>query len=195
VDGRLVRTLLRPAKPPAEECRGGRIAMGASVLADRYHVRLTKDYLVFSAGHFITFGGNICERLHGHNYRVTAEVHGPLDENHYVVDFIALRDTLKAIVDELDHHMLLPTQHPTIRVVATEREVEATFEDRRWVFPRGDCILLDIPNTTSELLARHIATTLAADLQARTGGRPEHVRVEVDECFGNVAVCDLDTKK
>ena len=162
-------------------------------MADRYHVRLSKDYLVFSAGHFITYDRDVCERLHGHNYRVTAEVDGPLDENHYVVDFIALRDTLKAIVDELDHHMLLPTQHPLIKVVADEVEVEATFRDRRWVFPRGDCILLEIPNTTSELLARYIAGRLSDDLARLTGTRPEHIRIEVDECFGNVAVCDLNT--
>ena len=102
-------------------------------MTESYCVRLTKDYLVFSAGHFITFNGDVCERLHGHNYRVSAEVHGPLDENHYVVDFIALRDTLKAIVDELDHHMLLPTGHPLICVQASEREVEVTFRERRWV--------------------------------------------------------------
>jgi 6-pyruvoyltetrahydropterin/6-carboxytetrahydropterin synthase len=129
--------------------------------------------------------------LHGHNYRVTAEVFGPLDANHYVVDFIALRDTLKAIVDELDHHMLLPTRHPLIVVKADAKEVTTTFRDRRWVFPRGDCILLDIPNTTSELLARYIADRLSDDLQARTGIRPAQLRIEVDECFGNVAVCEL----
>jgi 6-pyruvoyltetrahydropterin/6-carboxytetrahydropterin synthase len=160
-------------------------------VADRYCVRMSKDYLVFSAGHFITYAGDVCERLHGHNYRVTAEIRGPLDENHYVVDFIALRDTLKAIVDELDHHMLLPLQHPLIRVVADDREVEATFRDRRWVFPRCDCVLLPVPNTTSELLAHYIAGRLAADLAVRTGSRPHTTRIEIDECFGNVAVCEL----
>ena len=77
-------------------------------MSETYHVRLTKEHLIFSAAHFITFNGNICERLHGHNYRVFAEVYGPLDENQYVIDFIALRDTLKEITTELDHHMLLP---------------------------------------------------------------------------------------
>lgn len=161
-------------------------------MADRFHVRMSKDYLVFSAGHFITYGGDVCERLHGHNYRVTAEVHGPLDENQYVVDFIALRDTLRAIVEELDHHMLLPTNHPLIRVVADDREVVATFRDRRWVFPRTDCVLLPVANTTSELLAHWIATRLVGDLEARTNVRPERIRIEVDESFGNVAVCELD---
>src|SRR5207244_78131 len=111
-------------------------------MSEQYHVRLAKDFLVFSAAHFITFNGDVCERLHGHNYRVAAEVHGPLDENQYVVDFIFLRDTLKSLVDELDHHMLLPTGHPLIRVEPQGESVEVTFRDRRWVFPRGDCILL-----------------------------------------------------
>ena len=61
-------------------------------MRETYHVHVRKDFLVFSAAHFITFNGNVCERLHGHNYRVAVDVHGPLDENEYVVDFIALRD-------------------------------------------------------------------------------------------------------
>ena len=69
-------------------------------MAETYKVRVEKDYLVFSAGHFITNDGDICERLHGHNYRVAAEVFGQLDENFYVVDFILLRDALQAIVAE-----------------------------------------------------------------------------------------------
>jgi len=158
----------------------------------RYHVRITKDYLVFSAAHFITFDGNVCERLHGHNYRVAAEVQGPLDENRYVVDFIALRNTLRAIVDELDHRMLLPTGHPTIRVVADATSVEARFEDRRWVFPRGDCLLLPVANTTAELLANYIAVRLRDDLERRTGVRAERLRVEVDECEGQLGVCELN---
>ena len=157
-------------------------------MSESYHVRIEKDYLVFSAGHFITFDGDVCERLHGHNYRVAAEIHGPLDENHYVVDFIALRDTLKAIVDELDHHMLLPTEHPLIQIAADDQSVEVTFRDRRWVFPRGDCVLLPVANTTTELLARYIGLRLLDDLQERTGQVPDQVKVAVDENFGQWGV-------
>ena len=59
-------------------------------MADKFHVRLEKEQLIFSAAHFITFNDDICERLHGHNYRVMAEVRGQLDNNQYVIDFIAL---------------------------------------------------------------------------------------------------------
>jgi 6-pyruvoyltetrahydropterin/6-carboxytetrahydropterin synthase len=156
-----------------------------------FHVRVTKDYLVFSAAHFITYGGDVCERLHGHNYRVAAEVFGPLDENQYVVDFVALREILKELVGEWDHHMLLPTRHPLIRVQAGEKEVEVTFRERRWVFPLGDCILLPIPNTTTELLAELLGRRLLDRLEQATGRRPARVRIEIDECEGQSAICDL----
>ena len=84
--------------------------------SETWSVRVTKDTLVFSAAHFITFNRNVCERIHGHNWRVEAEIEGRLDENHYVFDFIALRDGLQTLVQELDHRVLLPDRHPMIQV-------------------------------------------------------------------------------
>jgi 6-pyruvoyltetrahydropterin/6-carboxytetrahydropterin synthase len=78
-----------------------------------------------------------------------------------------------------------------IRVKADDLEVEVTFRERRWVFPRCDCILLPVPNTTTELLARHIGHKLLAALQARTGARPTLLRIEVDECEGQAAMCEI----
>jgi 6-pyruvoyltetrahydropterin/6-carboxytetrahydropterin synthase len=168
------------------------LSSAASLMTPTYSVRVTKDTLVFSAAHFITFGDNVCERLHGHNYRVVGEVRGPLGPQQYVIDFIALRDALAAIVAELDHRMLLPTGHPTIQVAVDEREALVTFEDRRWIFPRTDCVLLPIANTTAELLARYIGERLLADLAARTGERPSFVRIEVDENHGQWGICELE---
>jgi 6-pyruvoyltetrahydropterin/6-carboxytetrahydropterin synthase len=158
---------------------------------EHYHVRVCGDELVFSAAHFITLGDEVCEALHGHDYRVAAEVHGPLGENHYVFDFVALHDALKAVLAELDHHVLLPTGHPQIRVEAGDREIEVTFGERRWVFPRPDCLLLPVANTTAELLARHIGRRLAGELEARSGIRPLRLRIEVGEGYGRSAVCEL----
>ena len=160
-------------------------------MPDSYRVRLDKEHHVFSAAHFITFNGDICERLHGHNYRVAVEADGPLDENHYVIDFIALRDALKTITDELDHRMLLPTEHPQIHVRSEEKEVEAAFQDRRWVFPREDCVLLPVANTTAELLARYIGLRLLEDLENRGIVRPQRLQVAVDENHGQWGVCEL----
>jgi 6-pyruvoyltetrahydropterin/6-carboxytetrahydropterin synthase len=157
----------------------------------RFRVRVSKDHLVFSAAHFITFNGNICERLHGHNWRTAVELSGPLDENRYVFDFIALRDALQKIVNELDHRVLLPTQHQQIRVQTAEREVTATFEGRRWVFPREDCVLLPVENTTAEEIAAWIGGRLRDVVKPAPGSKIETIQVEVEENFGQWAICEL----
>lgn len=159
---------------------------------ESYHVRVAGDDLAFSAGHFITLDAESCEAAHGHDYRVAAEVWGPLDESHCVVDFVALRQALASIIAELDHRMLLPTRHPSMRVDAGPDEVEVTFAGRRWVFPRSDCILLPVANTTAELLARHIAGRLLDGLTARGCGRPGRLQIEVGEGRGQSAFCQLD---
>lgn len=157
---------------------------------ERYKVRVTKDQLVFCSGHFISFDGHQCERLHGHNYRTAVEVEGPLDENFYVFDFIALKKRTKEITDELDHYVLLATKNPVIRVVEEAGRVRVTYKEREWIFPRGDCVLLPIENTTAELIARYIAGRLAESLQAQHGFTPEVLRVEVEENVGQSATIE-----
>lgn len=154
-----------------------------------FRVRLAKDHFTFSAAHFITYDGNVCEPLHGHNYRVAAEIAGPLDENQYVVDFIAVRDALVAITRRLDHQVLLPASHPLIEVRQEGEEVTARFEKRRWVFPASDCQVLPVANTTAEMLAKYIGDELLAVLADQHGFRPASLAVTVDECEGQIGIC------
>jgi len=168
-----------------------RLVQVGNVMSEQYRVRVTKDSLVFSAAHFITLEGNLCERLHGHNWRVAVEAAGALGENFYVVDFIALRDAVQKIVGELDHRMLVPTEHKTINVWTSERDVELTFEERRWVFPREDCILLPIENTTAERLAWWIGQQLLLTLPREALALVTSLYVEVEENFGQCAICRI----
>jgi 6-pyruvoyltetrahydropterin/6-carboxytetrahydropterin synthase len=160
-------------------------------MPEHYKVRVTKDHLVFCSGHFISYEGDRCERLHGHNYRATVEVEGDLDENRYVFDFIALKNRTKAITDELDHYMMLPTRNPHIIVEEGPRGVRVRYHEREWLFPRSDCVLLPIENTTAELLACYIAQRLADDLRRHHGYSPRVLRVEVEENIGQSATCEL----
>jgi hypothetical protein len=62
------------------------------------------------------------------------------------------------------------------------------------VFPRADVVLLPVPNTTSECLARWLGEQLLAELRAAghdlRGLRV--VEVEVEETIGQRAFCRLD---
>ena len=156
-------------------------------MSERYKVRVTKDHLVFCSGHFISYEGDKCERLHGHNYRTAVEVEGALDNNQYVFDFIALKHRTKAITDELDHHMLLPTRNPLIRVEEGEQSVRVRYREREWLFPRGDCVLLPVENTTAELLARYVGQRLLESLRQHHAYTPQVLRVEVEENVGQSA--------
>ncbi len=152
-----------------------------------FQVRVTKDYLVFCSGHFITYQGDQCERIHGHNYRTAVEVEGDLDENHYVIDFIALKDLTRSIIAELDHRMMLPTRSRHILLHEEGSNIRVTYGDRYWSFPRDECALVPIANTTAELLADYIAGRLHEAMKARGWHLPRVLRVEVEESFGQSA--------
>lgn len=162
-------------------------------MPESYRVRIAKAEHVFSAAHFITYEGQ-CERLHGHNWRVAAEVFGPLNEDYLVVDFLAVRDELREIARKLDHCVLLPTEHRELTVQEEGDHVTVAFESRRWTFPQGDCRLLPIANTTAELLAAYIGRQLKLALEFRCGLDAPRLRVELDECDGQIAVWECQPR-
>ena len=84
----------------------------------------------------------------------------------------------------------LAVPSPTIRVAASDTSVEVSFEERRWVFPRGDCVLLPVANTTAELLADYIAGRLRQAMTARGFEIPRILCVEVEESFGQSATVE-----
>ncbi|MBN1443518.1 MAG: 6-pyruvoyl tetrahydropterin synthase family protein [Planctomycetes bacterium] len=154
---------------------------------ERYRIRVSKDYLTFSSAHFITLEGSQCERLHGHNYRVAAELEGPLQEEGLIFDFTELKRMLRLITSELDHRLLVPTASRRIAVEEEGERIRLSMGGREWVVPRCDCVLLPLSSTTAELLARHIAGRLVEELEKKGAGFVETVRVQVEEAAGQVA--------
>jgi 6-pyruvoyltetrahydropterin/6-carboxytetrahydropterin synthase len=189
---------IQPRQRGAAPARRVRGSMGSSARqlhgipdmdSSSYKVAVEKDYLVFAAGHFITYG-EFCETLHGHNYRVRVELEGELDENAYVYNFVTLKRTMRDLVNELDHRMLLPLQNPRLTVREDAGEVEVLYVDgsRRYIFPRGDVVLLPIPNTTAEMLARHLTARLREQLALGDVANLTAVTVEVEEVVGQSAI-------
>ena len=61
----------------------------------------------FGAAHRIAGYPGKCNNLHGHNWVVEAVVYGDkLNDLGMLVDFKELKEALKEILDELDHHYL-----------------------------------------------------------------------------------------
>lgn len=155
-----------------------------------FRVSVTKDNLVFSSAHFITFAGHRCEGLHGHNYRAHVTVEGALDpEVWFVFDFVVLKRIMKRLCDEIDHKVLLPLQSPRVQVVEEGDCVRVAVDGKpRYVFPRNDCALLPIPNTTVEMLAELLTDRLRAEFDAMGARGVTVIEMDVEENFGQSAV-------
>ena len=153
-----------------------------------FRVSVSKDYLVFSSAHFITYRGHACESLHGHNYRVGVSVEGPIDsECLFVVDFAILKRIVRKYVDAIDHRVLLPTNNAKL---AYRTDGAMTFVEyfglQSYQFPTKDCAMLPIANTTAEMIAEWLATHVRDDL-ASEGVKLTFLQIEVEESVGQTA--------
>ena len=156
-----------------------------------FRVSVTKDYLVFASAHFITFAGHRCEGLHGHNYRVAVTIEGALNqEAWFVFDFVELKRIMKKLCDDIDHLVLLPLESDRVGVREEGDTVHVSVDGKpRYVFPRRDCALLPIPNTTVEMLAQLLTDRLEVELRATGAQGLTVIEMEVEENFGQTATC------
>jgi 6-pyruvoyltetrahydropterin/6-carboxytetrahydropterin synthase len=157
-----------------------------------FKVRVSKDYTVFSAAHFVSYDDDQVEPLHGHNYRAALSVEGDLDpRNAYVYNFVPLKRALRAICDSLDHRLLLPTHNPLVVIEHTAGAYHVQSAGKTYVFPEQDVVQLPISNTTAEMLAQWIGAEIETRLRGATGLRPglAAIEVEVEESFGQRAFC------
>jgi 6-pyruvoyltetrahydropterin/6-carboxytetrahydropterin synthase len=155
-----------------------------------FRVSVAKDYLVFASAHFITFAGHRCEGLHGHNYRASVTVEGALDqEAWFVYDFTILKRIMRGLCDEIDHKVLLPLHNPKVQVVEEGDVVRVAYEGKpRYVFPKVDCALLPVTNTTVEMLAEMLTGRLRGELEKTGATGITAVEMEVEENIGQAAV-------
>lgn len=128
-----------------------------------FKIHVSKDYLIFCAAHFVTYDG-VCEPLHGHNYRASVTLEGDTQADQFVFNFVTLKRTMRKLVDQLDHRTLLPASNPHFTLTHTNGEITLDVGDRRYVLPEADVLILPIPNTTAELLAKYLADQLRAVL-------------------------------
>ena len=158
-------------------------------MQSNFRVQVSKDYLVFASAHFITFRGHQCESLHGHNYRVGVAVEGAVDsECLFVLDFSVLKQITRRLVDEIDHKVILPTLNPKLAFREDGDRIAVDYFGRpTYVFPRTDCALLAIQNSTAEMLAQYLGTRVRDELVRGGYTHLTLLELEVEENYGQSA--------
>jgi len=119
--------------------------------------------ITFSSCHFIPRHEK-CSRLHGHSYSVRIRLEGEPDENGMVMDFVIIKKKLRSMIAEMDHKVLLPAASKIVKIEKKGGSVEVISCDKRYVFPAEDVLLLDIPTTTAEEMAKMMAESILGDI-------------------------------
>jgi 6-pyruvoyltetrahydropterin/6-carboxytetrahydropterin synthase len=161
---------------------------------EHWSIEIHKDYLKFSAAHFLIFPDGTAEQLHGHNYKVYVELRTDLDQHGLVVNFKEIKPMVRAIVDELDEHLLIPGQHPELRATpAPDGAIEIRYRSRRYVIPAEEVIVLPISNSSAENLATWVGRALRDRVRERWPRLRVHkLAVGVEETPGQRGVYTLE---
>jgi len=150
-----------------------------------FSIEVAKDYFNFASAHFLIFADGKREPLHGHNYQVSVIMEGELDRAGVVLDFIGFKPLVKRICDALDHRTLIQSASPAIKVRDRSREIEIRYGTQRIVLPKQDVILLPLANTSTELLAEHVADQIRRRVRRKfPGAKIRSLEVGVEEARG-----------
>jgi len=140
----------------------------------------------FSSAHIIP-DYEKCGRLHGHTYAVHLKVFGKPDEKGIIMDFSSLKETVKKVVNELDHKVLIPEKSGFMTIKKEDDVVKLSLSSlkKKYVFPIDDCVLLPIDSTSAENLADYILEKIVRMMSISK--RIKNIEVGVDEGFGQGA--------
>jgi len=121
---------------------------------------IDKESHKFSVAHYTIFAAGERERLHGHNYSVSAKIVAPMGDNGFAADYNVYKDRLRALCDELDEYLILPAHSPYQTVEEAGHEYRVRFGDEEMRFLRSDTLVLPIVNATVEELSRYLLERL-----------------------------------
>jgi 6-pyruvoyltetrahydropterin/6-carboxytetrahydropterin synthase len=154
-----------------------------------YSIKIYKQYFNFAASHFLLFEDNSRESLHGHNYRVMARGVAPELRDDKVFDFLDIKPIVREVCDSLDHKLLLPKDHPHLKIFDEEPNYLICPPDgSRFSIPKQDTLLLPVSNTSAERLAIYINGEIRNILKSRYSFEFSEFEIEVEETPGQSAV-------
>lgn len=130
-------------------------------------IELSKEYLKFSSAHFTIFSSTERERLHGHNFSVSAKFKAPIDKNGLCFNYGDLKTKLSAICDSLDEYLLLPGDSPHLKIAHKDEYYLVQFAHQSMQFLTADTLVLPLKNISVEELAGYILKQLLNDSDIR----------------------------
>jgi 6-pyruvoyltetrahydropterin/6-carboxytetrahydropterin synthase len=121
---------------------------------------IDKEAHKFSAAHYTIFSATERERLHGHNFSVSAMIAAPMGENGFAADYNVYKGRIKTLCEALDEYLILPANSPHQQVEEDGECYRVTFNGQEMRFLRSETRLLPIVNSTVEEFAHYLLRQL-----------------------------------
>ena len=131
-------------------------------MAEYTSLYIDKESHKFSVAHFTIFSASERERLHGHNYSVSARFLAPMGDNGFSADYNVYKNRLAHLCDELDEYMLLAADSPHQQVAEEGDYYRVHFNGEQMLFLKADTQVLPLRNVTVEELAGYLLAKLVA---------------------------------
>ena len=160
---------------------------------ESWSISIDKDYLKFSAAHFLIFPDGSAERLHGHNYKVFVDLHTVLNEYGLVVNFKEIKPLVRKLCDELDERLIIPGEHQVLTARIQGEHYEICYKERRYLIPKDEVLVLPISNSSAENLAAWFGRTLRERMrEVWPSLSVKRLAVGVEETVGQRGVWTLE---
>ncbi|MEZ5571958.1 MAG: 6-carboxytetrahydropterin synthase [Halioglobus sp.] len=124
---------------------------------------IDKESHKFSVAHYTIFSATERERLHGHNYSVSAKIVAPMGDNGFAADYNVYKTRIAALCESLDEYTLLAGASPHQRITEEGEYYRVVYADEEMRFLRSDTQVLPIRNATVEEFSRYLLQRLVED--------------------------------
>jgi len=156
-------------------------------------IKISKEDIKFSSGHFTIFSETERETLHGHNFNISCEVKGRVNENGMITNYQTIKNDLRCFAKELDEKFLLPSNSPFMKIVYEKNEIKAVFNEEVLSFPSTDALLLPVRNITGEELAKYITHKMASKISNEYINEGiEHIKIGISSNSGQEVFHEID---
>jgi 6-pyruvoyltetrahydropterin/6-carboxytetrahydropterin synthase len=124
-----------------------------------FGIKVDREDFNFSAAQILLMSDEL-EALSGHNYCLSIDISGELNEDGAIVDFRVLKAWMRTQISKYNHKTLIPTNNSEIIVETNSDQVSVRYKSKTITLPRDDALLLPLKNTTCEELLQQIAIDL-----------------------------------
>ena len=126
-------------------------------------LHIDKESHKFSAAHYTIFSATERERLHGHNYSVSARIVAPMGDNGFAADYTVYKRRIARVCEALDEYMVLAADSPYQQITEEGDSYRVHFNGEEMTFLKSDTLVLPLRNATVEEFSYYLLQQLLAE--------------------------------